>query len=231
MNAAVELKVKTEFQNKFKLLYGYDSEMSDDEDTPDGQKYAAKRKDIKFKKMMEEFANLQEDLEDQRTALTGVVEKVNRLIRHHGHDTNESSKGGNNLKSSLKGASKAAANIKTGKMSKHVVANKRFEEDRDRGKDSVNISEEEKRSFRGAKARDEMSSGVDPPQSQQASRAGAPGTSALPPAADPKNRTASNWNEEIINTSKEIHGEESQKSRAEMQSHRSSGPALDQVDN
>ena len=97
-----------------------------------------------------------------------VVEKVNRLIRHHGHDTSESNKN-LNLKSSLKGA-KAAANIKTGKMSKQLAANKRFEEDRDR-KDAVNISEEEKRSFRGAKARDEMSSGVEPPQSQQASRA------------------------------------------------------------
>ena len=165
--------------------------------------------------------------------MTGVVEKVNRLIRHHGHDSNESNKG-MNLKSSLKGATKAGANIKTGKMSKQLAANKRFEEDKDR-KDAVNISEEEKRSFRGAKARDEMSSGIDPPQSQQASRAAglvsSPITSALPPAADPKNRTASNWNEEIINTSKEIHGEESQKSRAEMQSHRSSGQALDQVDN
>ena len=166
--------------------------------------------------------------------MTGVVEKVNRLIRHHGHDSNESNKG-MNMKSSLKGATKAAANIKTGKMAtKKLSTNKRFDEDRDR-KDAVNISEEEKRSFRGAKARDEMTSGADPPQSQQASRAAglvsSPATSALPPAADPKNRTASNWNEEIINTSKEIHGEESQKSRAEMQSHRSSGQALDQVDN
>ena len=34
--------------------------------------------------------------------------------------------------------------------------------------------------------------------------------SSLPPAAvDGHARTQSNWNEEIINTSKEIHGEES----------------------
>ena len=61
------------------------------------------------------------------------------------------------------------------------------------------------------------------PHSQQASRGKISSPSNLPSAADPKNRTQGNWNEEIINTSKEIHGESSHKSRAEMQSNRSSG--------
>lgn len=78
--------------------------------------------------------------------------------------------------------------------------------------------EEEKRSFRGP--REEMKA---EPHSQQASRGKISSPSNLPSAADPKNRTQGNWNEEIINTSKEIHGESSHKSRAEMQSNRSSG--------
>ena len=88
--------------------------------------------------------------------------------------------------------------------------------------------EEEKRSFRGA--REEMKG--EPHNSLQANR-GAGGlvqgaASSLPSATmDPKARTQSNWNEEIINTSKEIHGEESAKSRAEMASQRSSGPGLE----
>ena len=54
----VEMQVKREFQNKFKLLYGYDSEKSDDEDQDGSNKQEAKRKDRKFTQMMLEFEKL-----------------------------------------------------------------------------------------------------------------------------------------------------------------------------
>ena len=178
--------------------------------------------------MMDEFENLQRDLEHQRTQLTGVVEKVNRLIRHHGHEAGDV----RSIKTSaMKGAKAAAGKVPLGtKQSTKLAGNKSFKEDKS-GKTSGAGIEEEKRSFRGA-PRDDL---IDEPHSQQASRASINVSnaqiSALPPPSEPKNRTQSNWNEEIINTSKEIHGEESQKSRAELQSHRSSGNQVDQAEN
>lgn len=61
--------------------------------------------------MMDEFENLQRDLEHQRTQLTGVVEKVNRLIRHHDHEAGDIRL----IKSSaMKGAKAAAGKVPLG---------------------------------------------------------------------------------------------------------------------
>ena len=174
--------------------------------------------------MMDEFENLQRDLEHQRTQLTGVVEKVNRLIRHHGHEASDV----RSIKTSaMKGAKAAAGKVPIGtKQSGKLTTNKSFKEDKSGKASGAGIVEEEKRSFRGA-PRDDL---IDEPQSASINVSNAV-ISALPPPSEPKNRTQSNWNEEIINTSKEIHGEESQKSRAELQSHRSSGNQADQAEN
>lgn len=51
--------MKKEFQSKFKLLYGYDSNDSEGEDNNlDDKSKNTKRKDKKFMIMMEEFETL-----------------------------------------------------------------------------------------------------------------------------------------------------------------------------
>jgi len=161
---------------------------------------------------MREFKSLQESLEEQKNALITTVEKVNRAISHHQARDQKNTRQG---RGGLSGAPKAASNItKSNKAARQVATSKRFEEDK-----AASSKEEEKRSFRSAA---EMN--APEPHSQQARSAANPNDSVLPPAAQPMSRThASGFNEEIINTSKEIHGEESQKSRAELQSHRSGG--------
>ena len=131
-----------EFQNKFKLLYGYDSSSSSDMESMDDDGNAVttskNKKDPKFRKMKHEFERLQNDLQNQRQSLIEVVEKVNRLIRHHGYEVNDNKA----LKMKAKAAQKMGGKPKP--------YSKQFEEDKTGGSNM----EEEKRSFRGV--RDEM---------------------------------------------------------------------------
>ena len=72
---ASQSQVKAEFQNKFRMLYGEETEV--------------KAEDRKFDGMMVSFNRLQDQLSAQQQQLSSVIKQVNALIDHRDKKENQ----------------------------------------------------------------------------------------------------------------------------------------------
>ena len=198
-SGASKAAIKAEFQNKFRMLYGEDQEEE-------------KAEDIKFDQMMLNFNRLQDQLNVQQQQLSGLIKQVNATIDRRDKKENNilSGRQKNTFRDAgvTKLGSKARknGNADDGRKAGSDAAGNDSEESKEETNRNWQHQEDQLRALESDYRHDHPESQNVSEMLKQGTKNKAGGKKDEQQFAPFREQTPQPFNDEIINTSKEIHG-------------------------